>query len=153
MIISCRSWGRLCWDFVTFSFVVFVAVVVPLRLGFNTLDGTEAWMYMDRVIDIVFIVDLCLNFITTYTDPNGEEIKDRKKMAWHYLTTWFLLDFVSSVPFGWILQNSSKGMQYTTTARVVKVGHAGKVIKAVRALKLTKLVRLFKASCFYCPGR
>ena len=147
MIISSRSWGRLAWDFLTFSLVVFIALIVPLRLGFGIAEGSSIWKLFDRIVDVVFIADVCLNFVTTYSDKNGEEIKDHKAIIKHYLKTWFLLDFVSSIPFGWILEGSTTA-QYTKTARVAKVGQASKVIKAVRALKLTKLVRLFKASKF-----
>jgi hypothetical protein len=55
---------------------------------------------VDSLIDIVFIVDIILNFRTTFIDPvNGEEILDTKLISINYITDIrFYIDILSTVP-------------------------------------------------------
>jgi hypothetical protein len=57
------------------------------------------------IADLVFAVDLVLNFFTTVIDKEtDEEIVDRKLIACEYLTSWFSVDFLSIVPFETIME-------------------------------------------------
>ena len=55
---------------------------------------------IDSLIDLVFIVDIILNFRTTFIDPaNGEEVLDPGAISYHYLTSpQFYIDVLSTVP-------------------------------------------------------
>ena len=52
------------------------------------------------MIDLIFIIDILMNFRTTYIDPfNGEEILDTKLIGKNYVKVGqFLLDILSTVP-------------------------------------------------------
>ena len=53
----------------------------------------------DIISDLIFLIDLPLNFIYIEVDKNsGDLIFDRKKIAIMYLKSWFLFDGVSSFP-------------------------------------------------------
>lgn len=53
----------------------------------------------DIISDLIFLIDLPLNFIFIEVDKNsGELILDRKKIAIMYFKSWFLFDAVSSFP-------------------------------------------------------
>jgi len=54
-------------------------------------------------IDIFFFIDIVVNFNSAYIDESYEVIDDRKKIAHSYLVSWFLIDFLSIVPFELII--------------------------------------------------
>ena len=54
---------------------------------------------MNYTIDIFFFIDILVNFNSAYIDESYEVIDDRKKIAKSYLVSWFLIDFLSIVPF------------------------------------------------------
>lgn len=49
--------------------------------------------------DILFIIDLIMNYRTTYVNADGLVIINSKKMATHYLKSWFAVDFVTALPW------------------------------------------------------
>lgn len=55
----------------------------------------------EMCIDIVFIIDIVVNFRTAYHDPlTGETVYDPYKIAKQYVHSWFIIDVVSGIPFG-----------------------------------------------------
>jgi hypothetical protein len=55
-------------------------------------------MWIDLFISLIFLTDVVLNFRTA-VDHKGRRISSPKEVAKHYLKGWFLIDFVSSLPF------------------------------------------------------
>lgn len=53
-----------------------------------------------------FLADIVINFHTGYILDNGdgEVVLDLKKIRFHYLKTWFLIDIISTLPIDYILQ-------------------------------------------------
>lgn len=74
-----------------------MAITVPYRIPFEDVTPLS-WVYLDNVIDSIFIIDVILNFFTAYEDENGELITERNLIAKNYMKTWFIVDLVSSVP-------------------------------------------------------
>lgn len=55
---------------------------------------------MDIMVDIVFMCDIFITFCTSYIDEERNFlVKDPKRIAIHYIKTWFLLDLISAMPF------------------------------------------------------
>jgi potassium voltage-gated channel Eag-related subfamily H protein 2 len=55
---------------------------------------------LDFIVDIMFIIDIFINFRTTYVDPNNEHIISHPgKIALHYFKGWFFIDALAAVPF------------------------------------------------------
>lgn len=54
-------------------------------------------------MDVTFIVDILINFRTTYVDIADEVESDPAKIAMHYLRGWFLIDLVAAIPFDLLL--------------------------------------------------
>lgn len=53
------------------------------------------------IIDLCFIVDLCLNFFTAYIKKKTKlPVNNMKKIARKYVKTWrFYVDLLASIPF------------------------------------------------------
>lgn len=55
--------------------------------------------YLDTIADCLFFCDIFVNFISAYDNlDTGLPEVDLKKIASHYMTGWFSLDFVAVLP-------------------------------------------------------
>ena len=54
----------------------------------------------------MFIIDIVINFRTTYISENEEVISQPSKIAVHYFRGWFIIDLVAAIPFDLLLVGS-----------------------------------------------
>lgn len=59
---------------------------------------------MNYTIDILFGLDILVNFNLAYENEDFVTIDDRSKIAKEYLKGWFAIDFLAIVPFDIVLQ-------------------------------------------------
>ena len=57
-------------------------------------------------VDIMFIIDILINFRTTYVSENDEVVSLPSKIAVHYFRGWFIIDLVAAIPFDLLLFGS-----------------------------------------------
>ncbi|KFR10301.1 Potassium voltage-gated channel subfamily H member 7, partial [Opisthocomus hoazin] len=86
---------------------------------------------VDLIVDIMFIIDILINFRTTYVNQNEEVVSDPAKIAIHYFKGWFLIDMVAAIPFDLLIFGS--GSEETTTL----IG----LLKTARLLRLVRVAR------------
>ena len=60
----------------------------------------------DLIVDIMFIIDILINFRTTYVNKNDEVVSHPGKIAVHYFKGWFLIDVVAAIPFDLLMFGS-----------------------------------------------
>jgi hypothetical protein len=111
--------------------------VTPYRVCFIDDDCESVFYYFDFVIDILFLIDLVLNFFSAYIDSDENVIRNHKSIVINYLTSWFAVDILSLVPINLI----TDGFNCSTTTKLNKLA---KVIRIPRLYKLFKLTRLFR---------
>ena len=63
------------------------AVMVPYRIGFK-IDADGAWEVIDYATDILFALDIIINFFTGYISDLGNCVRDPPLVARHYLKVW-----------------------------------------------------------------
>ena len=69
--------------------VVYIAVIVPYRIGFD--DNVQIWtffFFLDLLVDIYFVIDVCLNFRTAVISRDGEILYKPQEIAQKYLRGW-----------------------------------------------------------------
>eukprot|EP01046_Picozoa_sp_COSAG06_P085019 COSAG06_NODE_31761_length_516_cov_0.726619_2_plen_108_part_01 len=95
---------RLTWNIVQAVILIYVAVVVPFRIGFdiNLEPFTGGWWF-EAGVDLFFILDMGLNFFTGYFDEDDALEMRREKIAAQYLKSWFIIDLVSCLPIQYVL--------------------------------------------------
>ncbi len=54
----------------------------------------------------MFIIDILINFRTTYVSENDEVVSAPSKIAVHYFRGWFIIDLVAAIPFDLLLFGS-----------------------------------------------
>ena len=96
-IIHPFSKQKTAWNVLMLVLIIEISITVPYRIPFEDVTP-PSWFYIDVITDFLFMIDLVLNFVTAIENDNGELCTDRKKIVVSYLKTWFLIDFMSSIP-------------------------------------------------------
>ena len=105
------SFFKAVWDWFILALVIFTAIEIPYTAAFilKPYSKTELkWSFQEDEIlravniwvDLMFVLDIMINFRTTYVETKTEEIvTSPRQIALHYLKTWFVVDCVAAVPF------------------------------------------------------
>lgn len=120
------------WDLTMLSAIGYVAIMTPYEVAFLE-PAINALFVINRLLDVVFLSDMFLQFFVTAKDENGNHIKNLTQLRKMYLQGWFIIDFISILPFD-VLGLMVDGMSEF------------KVIRAIRVLRLFKLLRLIRTS-------
>lgn len=89
-----------CWKTFLIILVVYCAWINPFELGFIDEPKPGALFIADIVIDIFFAIDIVVTFFVAYVDDKTQQIEDNpKRIAVRYISTWFIFDITSTVPF------------------------------------------------------
>ncbi|XP_040920478.1 potassium voltage-gated channel subfamily H member 5-like [Toxotes jaculatrix] len=90
---------KTTWDWVILILTFYTAIMVPYNVSFKTKQNNLAWLVLDSVVDVIFLIDIVLNFHTTFVGPAGEVISDAKLIRMNYMKTWFVIDLLSCLPY------------------------------------------------------
>ncbi|XP_026767721.2 potassium voltage-gated channel subfamily H member 1a isoform X2 [Pangasianodon hypophthalmus] len=123
---------KTTWDWVILILTFYTAIMVPYNVSFKTKQNNVAWLVVDSVVDVIFLVDIVLNFHTTFVGPAGEVISDPKLIRMNYLKTWFVIDLLSCLPYDVInaFENVDEGISSLFSS-----------LKVVRLLRLGRVAR------------
>uniref|UniRef100_A0A663MTV1 Potassium voltage-gated channel subfamily H member 7 n=1 Tax=Athene cunicularia TaxID=194338 RepID=A0A663MTV1_ATHCN len=133
---------KAVWDWLILLLVIYTAIFTPYSAAFLLNDSEERKRrecgyscsplnVVDLIVDIMFIIDILINFRTTYVNQNEEVVSDPAKIAIHYFKGWFLIDMVAAIPFDLLIFGS--GSEETTTL----IG----LLKTARLLRLVRVAR------------
>ncbi|KAH9113978.1 hypothetical protein LEN26_006033 [Aphanomyces euteiches] len=118
---------RLRWDVVSIVFIFYNAFLIPYQVSFD--KSSAAWSTdIDYAIDVFFAIDIVANFATG-VDVKGKIHFDLKTIAKRYISSWFIIDFLSTFPFTSIVEDQ---------------GEVTKVLKLFRMLRLLRLFRMMR---------
>ena len=149
--------------------VVADSIWVPMRLGFSIEGGMELFIY-DRITDFFFVVDLIMNFLTAIDDRKTEQqLIDGRTIAKKYCRTWFLVDFVSVLPFDLLPilffdeESNSRALASTGLLKMLKIFRLLKMLRLMRIYRMFQrfekrlrvtyaVVDAFKFTCFVTIG-
>uniref|UniRef100_A0A8D0D1Y3 Hyperpolarization activated cyclic nucleotide gated potassium and sodium channel 2 n=1 Tax=Sander lucioperca TaxID=283035 RepID=A0A8D0D1Y3_SANLU len=143
-IIHPYSDFRFYWDFTMLMFMVGNLIIIPVGITFFKDETTIPWIIFNVVSDTFFLMDLVLNFRTGIVfEDNTEIILDPKKIKEKYLKSWFVVDFVSSIPVDYIFLIVERGMdsEVYKTARALRIVRFTKILSLLRLLRLSRLIR------------
>ncbi|XP_047226108.1 potassium voltage-gated channel subfamily H member 7-like [Girardinichthys multiradiatus] len=133
---------KAVWDWLILLLVIYTAILTPYSAAFLLNDQEEQRRrecgyscsplnVVDLIVDIMFIIDILINFRTTYVNHNEEVVSHPAKIAIHYFKGWFLIDMVAAIPFDLLIFGS--GSDETTTL----IG----LLKTARLLRLVRVAR------------
>ncbi|XP_070701115.1 voltage-gated inwardly rectifying potassium channel KCNH2-like [Pempheris klunzingeri] len=140
---------KAVWDWVILLLVIYTAIFTPYSATFLLSDQGEAAMQtcgyscsplnvVDLIVDIMFIVDIIINFRTTYVNSNDEVVSQSSRIAVYYFKGWFLIDMVAAIPFDLLIYRSGE--------EVVRGGGEGETTTLIGLLKTARLLRLVRVA-------
>ncbi|XP_041974697.1 potassium voltage-gated channel unc-103-like isoform X3 [Aricia agestis] len=132
---------KAAWDWLILILVIYTAIFTPYVAAFQLNEpdfdkrsrafGQDPIVVIDMIVDVTFIIDILINFRTTYVNAADEVESDPTKIAMHYLRGWFLIDLVAAIPFDLLLFGTDT--DETTTL----IG----LLKTARLLRLVRVAR------------
>ena len=73
---------------------------VPYNVALkNKTSEDVSLLVVDSIVDVIFFIDIVLNFHTTYVGPGGEVVSDPAVIRVNYLKSWFIIDLLSCLPY------------------------------------------------------
>ncbi|KAM4580930.1 uncharacterized protein PAE49_005601 [Odontesthes bonariensis] len=142
-IIHPYSDFRFYWDLLMLLLMMGNLIILPVGITFFREENTPSWIIFNVVSDTLFMVDLVLNFRTGIIKEDSTEILlDPREIRQNYLKSWFLVDFVSSIPVDYIfLMMDSLDSEVYRTARALRIFRFTKILSLLRLLRLSRLIR------------
>ncbi|KAJ8538496.1 hypothetical protein K7X08_027717 [Anisodus acutangulus] len=87
------------WEMFLLILVIYTAWITPFEFAF-LIYKIDALVIFDNIVNCLFAVDIFLNFFMAHLDKESYIlVDDPKKIAIRYLSTWFIFDVCSTVPF------------------------------------------------------
>ncbi|XP_019522638.1 PREDICTED: potassium voltage-gated channel subfamily H member 4 isoform X1 [Hipposideros armiger] len=124
---------KAVWDGLILLATFYVAVTVPYNVCFLGDDDTPITsrhtLVSDIAVEMLFILDIILNFRTTYVSQSGQVVSAPRSIGLHYLATWFFVDLIAALPFD---------LLYIFNITVTSLVH---LLKTVRLLRLLRLLQ------------
>ncbi|CAK6967696.1 potassium voltage-gated channel subfamily H member 8 [Scomber scombrus] len=125
------------WDWLILLATFYVAVTVPYNVCFTVVGGRDEGSTAPRsppsvsdiLVEILFILDIMLNFRTTFVSTSGQVVYDARSICVHYVTTWLFVDLIAALPFD---------LLYAFNVSVYFGVH---LLKTVRLLRLLRLLQ------------
>nr|XP_016440447.1 PREDICTED: potassium channel AKT2/3-like [Nicotiana tabacum] len=88
------------WETVMVLLVAYCAWVCPFEIAFMKSNTNKILYIADNIVNLFFAADIILTFFVAYIDPTTQLlVRDPRKIAIRYLSTWFLMDVASTIPF------------------------------------------------------
>jgi len=135
-IVSYEGRFRLVWDFAVLGLSLWVSLAVPFQAAFSLSSSWDSYLLVSSLsVDLLFLLDFGLNFLTSFPSPHtGEEVCRKSLIAKRYVLSWqFGLDLVASIPWSFV-DLAAPGYS----------GSAG-IFRLVRLLRLSSLLKRMKA--------
>ncbi|XP_034415871.1 potassium voltage-gated channel subfamily H member 2 [Cyclopterus lumpus] len=134
---------KAVWDWLILLLVIYTAILTPYSAAFLLNDQEEVALQncgyscsplnvVDLIVDIMFIIDILINFRTTYVNINDEVVSHPVRIAVHYFKGWFLIDMVAAIPFDLLIYRS--GEETTTLIGLLKTARLLRLVRVARKL-------------------
>ncbi|CAG9326192.1 unnamed protein product [Blepharisma stoltei] len=133
----CGRFKRTWNSFLTIT-LLYTAVIMPYRMAFSDVVFFDVWTSIEISIDLLFMVDVMLNFISGVYSSEEVLHTDLKYIILKYLKGWFIIDVISSVPYTLV--------DYWTGGDGNSSAHQNNFVKLMRVPRLYKLLRIVRVA-------
>jgi hypothetical protein len=86
----------------------------PLKAAYldaGDLTAFESMSSFEWIVDMIFLVDIMVNFVTSF-ERGFVMVKKKRAIAMNYLRGWFFLDLVATFPIDLLVEASSASKFY-----------------------------------------
>ena len=146
---------RLWWDRVLTVVLLYSLMSIPVRACLEVGAVPFAWdWWFDLAVDFYFLIDIVTNFWVGFI-LDGGYVTDRFRIARSYLSCWFWIDLLTSLPITSFIEVVTLGMAEPASAvvngtvaaedgRLISFLRVPRMLRIVRIARLLKLLRLVK---------
>lgn len=120
-----RSWKN--WMFMN---IMYTVLVVPWRISFN-LPAQAFGLTLSAIANVSFVIDTVLHFFTAVETESGL-VTDHVVILRRYLSSWFIIDFVTCLPYTTLLRDSIPASMTVLTP-----------LRGLRLLSLLKVAKVY----------
>lgn len=138
-----HSLFRMRWDIGIAICLAYNALLIPYRICFDQIADPEEFIFwFDRIIDLLFLVDVGINFYTGYVRTSDGQVELQPyKVKLNYLKGWFWLDLPASIPWELVILAIFAGDSSLTST---KTGESAQLLKSTKTLKVARYIRFVK---------
>jgi len=141
-LISHDSEFKGHWETMIICLVLFQAMQAPFETSFADLGMGLA---CDVFMMVIFIIDFLHNFLTTYSDRNGNTVINGEEIVKTYINTvWFWIDFISSIPYDAFTSNDSSSTSNFKVMKLLRLARMTKILKKVDSITKAGTIRLLR---------
>jgi hypothetical protein len=83
------------WQIALVFLLLYTATIMPYRMAFVEPVVYDTWWYIELVVDVGFVTDVCVNLLSAYYDAESKLVTDRRRIFFNYLRSWMILDVVA----------------------------------------------------------
>lgn len=120
---------------------IFNCFAIPVDVAFEpAFMDTWYFLLINSVIDFIFLLDLIINFRTTFIhEKTGKEIIEPREIALTYLEGRFWIDLLATIPFDTFAELiiGSKSSSFLSIFSLLKL---------VRVLRLNRIISIMKVA-------
>ena len=90
------------WEIVLSFLLIYALFLNSYKISFLKLENIDEinWLRaLEIIVDILFILDVFINFNKAYIDYYGNLVTNRFKIAFHYFKNWMILDIITAFPY------------------------------------------------------
>ena len=142
LILSPGSKFKVLWNIIMALVLLYTALIMPYTLTFIDYNTFDAWGILEIILDILFFIDIIINFNSAYFDQEGSLITARKDITINYLKSWFLLDVAACFPFNTVGADNNSATysthDYNNFIRLLRLPRLYRLFRIVRLVKMFK---------------
>ena len=80
-------------------------------------------LVVDSLVDVVFFIDILLNFHLTFVGSAGEVVSEPRVIRMNYLKGWFVIDLLSCLPYDvFTAFNDNSEVRHERSYLIVQIG-------------------------------
>ena len=134
---------RIRWDLCVMLMAAWNCFLTPYTIAYRDFFSENNFItIVNGLIDVVFFIDLVLNFKTSfYMESTGDEVLDSKTIAKNYLMGQFWIDFLACIPTDLIIVFYGETNEIEATTLLYLFG----LLKLYRISRLNRIINYMRA--------
>ena len=141
IIIMPNSSFKLFWNIVIMIMLAYTSIFVPYQIAFQDDEGAFL-AGLSILIDVLFFVDIIVNFFSSYETTGGREETSLKKIARNYIGSWFLVDLLATFPTQ-ILEKEEDASN-SDVNKLARLARLPRLYRLLRIMRIFKIIKVFK---------
>lgn len=120
------------WERTLLICITYVSLEIPFLFNFSFLGEYDIVYFINNLVTLLFLFDTIFHFFVrdkTFFNSNPEPLKDHIQK---YLRSWFLIDFISTIPFDLLVRHGMISYEW----------------KFLALLRISRMFRMTKISYF-----